>query len=105
MLNADIIFSSAGRTIYEIASISTPAIILAQNERELTHFFATSKYGFLNLGLGYKISNYEILETFKNLVEDHNIRLYMSNLMKSVNLKDGRKKSYQTNKKNIIEED
>ncbi len=46
MLNADIIFSSAGRTIYEIASISTPAIILAQNERELTHFFCYIKIWF-----------------------------------------------------------
>ncbi len=54
---------------------------------------------FLNLGLGYKISNYEILETFKNLVEDHNIRLYMSNLMKSVNLRMEEKKVIKLIKK------
>ena len=32
---------------------------MAQNERELTHFFASSEFGFLNLGLGYNISNEE----------------------------------------------
>ncbi len=64
MLEADLIFTSAGRTTYEIASIGTPAIVLAQNERELTHFFASSEFGFLNLGLGYNISNEELQKTF-----------------------------------------
>jgi len=64
MLEADLIFTSAGRTTYEIASIGTPTIVLAQNKRELTHFFASSEFGFLNLGLGYNISNNELEKNF-----------------------------------------
>ena len=91
MLEADLIFTSAGRTTYEIASIGVPAIVLAQNERELTHFFASSEFGFLNLGLGYNISNEELQKNFIELVESYESRKYMSELMKKVSLKNGRK--------------
>ena len=91
MLEADLIFTSAGRTTYEIASTVTPAIVLAQNERELTHFFASSEFGFLNLGLGYNISNEELQKNFIELVESYESREYMSELMKKVSLKNGRK--------------
>ncbi|MGM0520408.1 MAG: cytidylyltransferase domain-containing protein [Campylobacterota bacterium] len=91
MLEADLIFTSAGRTTYEIASISTPAIVLAQNERELTHFFANSEFGFLNLGLGYNINNEEINKNFVELVQSFENRNYMSELMKKIDLKNGRK--------------
>ena len=46
MLKADIIFTSAGRTVYEVASLGVPCIVLAQNKRELTHYFASSENGF-----------------------------------------------------------
>lgn len=91
MLNADIIFTSAGRTTYEIASISTPAIVMAQNEREMTHFFASSEFGFLNLGLGYDVGNEKLFESFLELLNSFESRNYMSSLMKKTDLKDGRK--------------
>ena len=50
--NADIIFSSAGRTTFEAASLGIPTIVLCQNRREITHFFAQQSNGFINLGLG-----------------------------------------------------
>lgn len=104
MLNADLIFTSAGRTTYEIASICTPTIVMAQNERELTHFFASSTYGFLNLGLGYNLEASQIYNTFTELVKSYESRKYMSELMKKINLKDGRK---VVNKliQNVIKED
>jgi len=92
MYEADLIFTSAGRTTYEIASIGTPTIVLAQNERELTHFFASSEYGFLNLGLGYKLSDHELMKNFKELVESKESRKYMNELMKKCDLKSGRKR-------------
>ena len=92
MLSADLIFTSAGRTIYEVASIATPAIVLAQNNREMTHFFASKENGFLHLGLGYKVSDSEILDRFKYLVENKKTREYMNSLMKSIDLKSGRKR-------------
>ncbi len=90
MLGADLIFTSAGRTTYEIASIGTPAIVLAQNERETTHFFASNEFGFLNLGLGYDISNDDLQKSFIELVNSQESREYMNQLMSKVNLKSGR---------------
>lgn len=91
MLKADLIFTSAGRTTYEIASIGTPAIVMAQNERELTHFFASSEFGFLNLGLGYEVSSEELFTNFLDLLESYESRSYMNELMKKIDLKNGRK--------------
>ncbi|WP_345975092.1 hypothetical protein [Sulfurimonas sp. HSL3-7] len=91
MLEADLIFTSAGRTTYEIASIGTPAIVMAQNEREMTHFFASSEFGFLNLGLGYKLTDEELYKNFIALVNATESRKYMSDLMKKTDLKSGRK--------------
>ena len=91
MINADLIFTSAGRTTYEIASIGTPSIVLAQNERELTHFFASSEFGFLNLGLGYNLSSNDIYSNLLELLNSYESRLYMNELMKKNDLKIGRK--------------
>ena len=95
MLDADLIFTSAGRTVYEVASIGTPAIVLGQNEREMTHFFASSKYGFSNLGLGYNVTDEEILNEFIRLVESFEVREHMSSLMKKQDLKLGRKRVHK----------
>jgi len=89
---ADIIFTSAGRTTYEVASLCVPTIVLAQNERELTHFFASAEYGFLNLGLGTAVKEDEILMAFAGLVENHASRQCMSNLMAKADLISGRKR-------------
>ncbi len=91
MLAADIVFTSAGRTTYEIASLGVPAIVLAQNERELTHFFASSEFGFLNLGLGYNVSKKTLYRNFIDLVESEGSRYSRSSLMKKTDLRSGRK--------------
>lgn len=95
MLEADIVFTSAGRTIYEVASIATPAIVMAQNAREMTHFFASPEYGFLNLGLGAHVSKQTIIENFKRLADSKQTRERMHALMKQYDLRSGRKRVNQ----------
>lgn len=90
MGRADIIFTSAGRTTYEVASLGVPTIVLAQNEREMTHCFATMENGFLNLGLGTEVSEDAILNRLSHLAESLEARQYMSALMRQVDLKAGR---------------
>ncbi|WP_022851581.1 cytidylyltransferase domain-containing protein [Limisalsivibrio acetivorans] len=92
MFNADIVFTSAGRTVYEIACIGTPAIIMAQNEREMTHFFANAQNGFINMGLGVNVTSEHILETFAELVDDFDERKYMNELMLSRDIRKGRER-------------
>ena len=95
MLQADLIFTSAGRTVYEVASIGTPAVVLAQNEREMTHFFASAEYGFSNLGLGFEVSDDELMIEFLRLVNSFESRKQMSGLMKKQDLKSGRKRVHK----------
>ena len=88
---SDIVFTSAGRTTFETASLHVPAIVLAQNKREETHFFASEENGFVNLGLGKNVSKQHILQVFMDVAESYDTRKHMSNLMSSTSLKDGRK--------------
>ncbi len=92
MARADVAFTSAGRTTYEIASLEVPCIVLAQNERELSHLFASAEFGFLNLGLGQKLGSDIILEHFVQLVENPSSRHYMASLMSRADLASGRKR-------------
>ena len=103
MKKANLIFTSAGRTTYEIASLNVPAIVLAQNERELSHFFASEEYGFTNLGLGYNVNNEEILHVFTNLVKGYETRKYMSALMAKTDLHSGRSRTLKLIK-NVVED-
>ena len=81
MSQADLAVTSQGRTVYEIASLGIPAIVLSQNEREMTHTFASMKNGFINLGLGKNIKIDAIVNTLKWLIETPNIRSNMRDLM------------------------
>lgn len=89
MFKADIIFTSAGRTMYEICSLGVPTICLCQNERELTHVFANETNGFINMGLGTDVGRQEIIDQFVKLVNNYELRLEMNHKMLSVDLKNG----------------
>jgi len=81
MKRADLAVSSQGRTVYELACMGVPSIILAQNEREMTHTFATMKNGFINLGYGKNVSTDAIINTLKWLIDTPSIRSNMRDLM------------------------
>ena len=50
MEDANLAICSAGRTVYELAHMRIPAIVLAHHEREAMHTFARPKNGFSYLG-------------------------------------------------------
>lgn len=104
MLAADVIFTSAGRTVYEVAATATPALVLAQNDREMTHFFASKEYGFRNLGPGWKLTPEEILIAFREVAESPDLRRSMSERMKRVDLDQGRVRVRNLMRKLIEEE-
>lgn len=89
MFKADIIFTSSGRTMYEVCSLGVLTICLCQNERELTHVFANSRNGFINLGLGVDVGRQEIIDEFINLVNNYDLRREMNEKMLATDLKDG----------------
>ena len=89
MFQADIIFTSAGRTMYEVCSLGVPTICLCQNEREVSHVFANEANGFINMGLGIDVGRQEIVDAFINLVNNYDLRIEMNRKMLDIDLKDG----------------
>ncbi|MEO8636806.1 MAG: glycosyltransferase [Gemmatimonadales bacterium] len=89
MQRADLVFTSAGRTVYEVASLGTPMIVLAQNNRELHHVFARSENGIVNLGLGTAVTDAEITAAYQGLAGDAAMREQCRTLMRRHDLRRG----------------
>lgn len=97
MRQADLAITSQGRTIFELAAMRIPSIVLSQNEREQTHFFAQMENGFLNLGVGTKVDSVLIENTLEWLVSTAVVRKNMYKIMGKYDLHKGLKRV-----KNII---
>ncbi|MFV0433694.1 MAG: cytidylyltransferase domain-containing protein [Leucobacter sp.] len=74
MAEADFAFTSAGRTVIELLSQGTPAICLAQNEKELTHTHATAENGVLALGLGVAVDDIALDAATQSMLDDAELR-------------------------------
>ena len=64
MEGADLAICSAGRTVYELAHMRIPAMVLATHEREARHTFARPRNGFAFVGLMDKVSDLKIRNVF-----------------------------------------
>lgn len=80
MNKMDLAITSQGRTVYELASMGVPSIVMAQNEREAEHVFAGIQNGFINLGLGSKQDSLTIISTIQWLVNTPSVRKEMRKL-------------------------
>lgn len=92
MKRSDIAISSQGRTMLELASMNVPTILMAQNERELTHEFGYLSNGFINLGLGEAIDSSSIALSLEWLMNTPQIRRQMHNQMQKKDLRNGFKR-------------
>lgn len=90
MGQADIAFSSAGRTLYELAHMRVPTIVLAQNAVELEHTFGTPEHGFLPLGLGSQATPEAIRSNFEALYHSAATRRSLWERMDALDLTSGR---------------
>ena len=89
MYNSDIVITSGGRTMYEVASLGVPCLVLCQNERELTHLFGHSGNGIVNLGLGEHLTEGMIKNTISELIDNYELRCDMNEKMKMKDLRHG----------------
>lgn len=87
MSEADIVITSNGRTIYEVASMGTPCISMSQNEREARHLFVHNSHGPLYLGIAYTISVDDIASAITKLIDDYPLRKEMSEKLLKFDLK------------------
>lgn len=70
MEGADLAICSAGRTVYELAHMRVPGIVLAQHAREAQHTFARAKNGFVYLGIMRAFAARRLEQAFRRLLDD-----------------------------------
>jgi spore coat polysaccharide biosynthesis predicted glycosyltransferase SpsG/CMP-N-acetylneuraminic acid synthetase len=93
MEQAEIAITSNGRTIYELAHMNIPSIILSQHERENTHLFANELNGFVPIGVYEgRATGEQTLTELKRLVEDVAYRRLLFNRMKHFRFDKNKKK-------------
>ena len=95
MEKVQLAISSNGRTVYELAHMNVPAIVICQHQRESKHTFANKRNGFINLGI------YKEKETEKNVLK------YLSKIIQSKDIKTSlfksvRNISFKGNKQKVL---
>lgn len=96
MEKSSLAISSNGRTVYELADMNIPSIIVSHHQREATHSFASLEKGFINLGVINTNIDKMIQEKFEKLVDDKDYRELLF-----LNIK---KYSFRKNKKKVVNE-
>jgi len=79
MLDADLVLCSGGMSVYEIAALGTPVVVLAQNAREDRRMREFSRFGTIEyLGLGVDVDETAILDAVRQILNDPGKRREMS---------------------------
>ena len=79
MLDADVMVGSGGMSVYEIAALGTPGVVLAQNEREDKRMADFARKGTVRyLGLGPDVPEERVLAAVEELLRDAPLRRAMS---------------------------
>jgi spore coat polysaccharide biosynthesis predicted glycosyltransferase SpsG len=79
MLDADLVLCSGGMSVYEIAAVGTPGVVLAQNAREDRRMREFARFGTIEyLGLGVDVDESTILDTVRRILSDPAKRQAMS---------------------------
>jgi CMP-N-acetylneuraminic acid synthetase/spore coat polysaccharide biosynthesis predicted glycosyltransferase SpsG len=79
MLEADVVVCSGGMTVYEIAALGTPGVVLAQNTREESRMRPFAGHGTVEyLGLGTEVSEEALASAVSGLLRDAGRRREMS---------------------------
>ena len=85
MLDADLVLCSGGMSVYEIAALGTPGVVLAQNAREDRRMREFSRFGTIEyLGLGVDVEETAILTAVKRLLGDFEARKRMGDRGRSL---------------------
>ncbi len=83
MHDADLILTSAGRTVYEAAIVGTPVAVLAQGARDATHAHLSFDFGVVFLGIGPLVDDEHIAGVVERLLGDAELRAELSERLRS----------------------
>lgn len=76
MEGADLAICSAGRTVYELAHMRIPGLVLATHAREAMHTFARPRHGFAFAGIMDRITDLRIRNMFLAMLKQKRRALY-----------------------------
>src|SRR5690606_750739 len=94
MFRADMAVTSGGRTVYELAAVRVPTVVLCQNERELRHSFARVDNGVINLGHHLDVEDDEISHQLATLVRDTELRASLKKRICKLDFKQGKRRIF-----------
>ena len=92
MIKADLAITSGGRTVLELNALKIPTIVICQNDRELSHSFASFENGVLNLGHRNNISKGDIVKTVDRVINDGDLKKEMIQSMEKLDLSRGKER-------------
>jgi spore coat polysaccharide biosynthesis predicted glycosyltransferase SpsG/CMP-N-acetylneuraminic acid synthetase len=90
MERADLAFASSGRTLFELATLRVPAIVMACNARETTHPFARAHGGFEYLGRHDEVTDAALREAFVRTVDQPALRQQMRASLAAFDFRQGK---------------
>src|SRR3990170_1778634 len=88
---ADLTITSAGRTVFELASLRVPMVVICQNLRETTHTFANSENGIINLGIRHELMDEDLSGMVKKILVDNGLRKMMRERLEKIDLRGGKR--------------
>lgn len=92
MEKTQLAISSNGRTVYELADMNIPTIIVSHHQRETTHSFASLEKGFINLGVINNSTEKKIKKNFFKLLKDKDYRQLLFMNIKKYNFRENKQK-------------
>ena len=89
LASADIVICSSGYIPFDVAFLSIPCIVLAQDEEELGHALPNEENGFIPLGLGRKVKQSMLLNAVMELLLHEPRRKRAVERQAALNVEDG----------------
>jgi CMP-N-acetylneuraminic acid synthetase/spore coat polysaccharide biosynthesis predicted glycosyltransferase SpsG len=89
MARADLAVTSAGRTVFELASLGVPMLVIPQNDRECRHAFALDSPGVLSLPRADELEELEFLDAMSQLLGSRRLRESLHRSLLAADLRGG----------------
>jgi spore coat polysaccharide biosynthesis predicted glycosyltransferase SpsG len=89
MARADVAVTSAGRTVFELASLGVPMLVIPQNDRECQHAFALESPGVVALPRASELSDLEFLGAAHELITSRHLRSSLHRSLQASDIRGG----------------
>jgi CMP-N-acetylneuraminic acid synthetase/spore coat polysaccharide biosynthesis predicted glycosyltransferase SpsG len=89
MARADVAVTSAGRTVFELASLGVPMLVVPQNDRECLHAFALGSPGVVALPRASELDELEFLDAASQLLASRQLRQSLHRSLRAADVRGG----------------